>query len=200
MKTTAAAQCDLNSALNAAHAFWVLAKPYFDEVPRENRRAKEFVMRTRGAFTAAATNVALSVELLLKTESIRCESPVLHTHDLRLLFDGLPRTSQDRVEQMYDAAIRSSSGKSAMMEIAVTRIPFPPKEADLAAARKSLVRVKDLRSLLSAECDAFETWRYFFTEGPTGPVAVFQSHFRSLGILADVLHRHIRDASKPKRA
>lgn len=200
MKTTAAGQCDLNSAVNAARAFWMLAKPYLAEVPREHQRAEDFVRRTLGAFTAAATNVTLSVELLLKAESIRCKFPVLHTHDLRNLFDHLPQTSQNQIEQNYDAAQRSDSGISAAMEIAVTRKPIQPKVSDLAVARKSLVSVKDLRSLLSAECDAFETWRYFFSEGPVGPVVVFQSHFRSLDILAEVLYQHIREASKTKMA
>lgn len=206
MRTTPAARCDLNTALNAARGFTTLAQDYFRELPGAQSQASPFIARTRGAFTAAATNIALAVEIYLKAAAIVHQIDVLHAHDLRQLFERLPDTSRVEIEKCYQDEESKLGEGVCGIEIAVTATPVPPSAGDLARAQRSLLKVTDVRSLLSAESDAFVTWRYFFAEGPVGPVAVFSSHFRRLQILGGVLDAHIRSeaasrsASQPRSA
>ena len=188
------AQYDRNAAFQTANACFGLAGSVFSRIPSDLNEAAKFTYDNLGEIFAAATNLALAIELYLKSLAIATGSPVLRTHNLLKLFDALPQVLRESIELKFRLRMDDleKQGDSVALHLAITSIPVPPPiESVPVPDAESL----NLRGVLDGEKDAFKTWRYMHESGPDFPVH-FSLEYGRLGVIANALQDHF--GTKPR--
>ena len=183
-----------NAAFQTANACFGLAGSIFSRVPDDLSEAAKFTYDNLGEIFAAATNLALAIELYLKSLAIATESPVLRTHNLLELFDALPPVLRESIELRFRVRMEcvNKQERAAALELVITSTPTPPVMKSVPILDPNPL---DLRGVLNAEKDAFRTWRYMHEAGPKIP-AYFSLEYGRLGVIANTLQDHF--GTKPR--
>ena len=183
---------DAWTAYQAGKAFYANAGDFFDQIPQDLNESAQFVARRLGRVIASVTNLTLGIELYLKCLAILTGSRVQKTHDLVSLFGALPSDLKTSLESRYNLKTKHLPKIPAALELFITLSASPPNEDELHAARSNRRSGKDdLRTLLSNEKDAFQTWRYLHEGRTSGEVMFYCVEYYYLGVLASVLEEHI---------
>ena len=188
------ARHDRNAAFETANACFGLAGSVFSRVPDDLCEAAKFTYDNLGELFAAATNLALAIELYLKSLAIATGSPVLRNHNLLELFDALPQVIRESIELRFRVRMDclEKQGGSLALHLAITSVPVPPPIESVPVPDAESLNV---RGVLAAEKDAFKTWRYMYESGPEFP-AHFSLEYGRLGVIANTLQDHF--GTKPR--
>lgn len=191
-----AARYDGNAAFQTANACFELAGSVFSRVPDDVNEAAKFTYENLGEIFAAATNLALAIELYLKSLAIATGSPVLRTHNLLELFDTLPKVLRDSIELRFRDRMSwlGEQERSIALTMAITSTPSPPPMDSVPVPVPDPDSL-DLRGVLNVEKDPFKTWRYIHETGPELPV-LYSLEYGRLGVIANALQDHF--GTKPR--
>ena len=156
MKTPIGNNPSAGIAFAAAASFRNTALLVVDRLPRTVGEPPSVSV---GDIIAAATNLSLAVELLLKTLAIVDRTKLEKQHRLLVLFRALQESTRKQLRSAYDARIKQLPPDLVVsMEVGITPTMNPPPDAHRAA------RSDTLDDLLEAEADAFVTWRYLYEQ------------------------------------
>jgi len=183
-----ATNADLDLCFLSGVSFLESASQFFDRLPLDVDDAARVALAERGRLFVAATNLALSVELLLKALAIARKRKVLPEHTLDALFAALPSDYQASVEWVY----RQDIGSSTAPRCTVLRLYVTPKGKALALDPTPPVSgaKSSVADLLLAERDSFKLWRYIHESGtPAGTTHMTIQHYY-LRMIAAVLIKH----------
>jgi HEPN domain-containing protein len=171
-----------------ADGFFNAASSFFSKLPRGVNESAQAAIEQRGELAAAATSLALAIELYLKALAIRFGKRPVKTHDLTKLFGELPSELQDSIEATYvKFSANTPQDAISAFEMFVTTAPYPPTEAEVTALRRHFRSCKTVRSLLESEKDAFQNWRYVYEPDMPSGVSFIQIEFRRLNAVAKIL-------------
>ena len=139
-----------------------------------------------GALFASATNLALAVELYLKSLMILLRMDIPNTHELWTIFKRFPSELRSAIESQFDSSLDSVPGQTVALQLDIwaggePKAPLPDIPTD---------EKYDLKSLLKRCNNAFVTWRYIYERGEQGKHVLFEYEYVRLGVLCEVL-RHI---------
>jgi hypothetical protein len=130
-----------------------------------------------GDLVACATNLAFALELYLKALLTHLNLPVPRVHDLRVLYDAIPRTIRTLIESIYDAALPDEVRRLGG-HVSFTFAKGSPEEPQWDDYKVSLA----LPDLLARSKDLFQSWRYVFEfSQPEG--TAYQFHKFEYGFL-----------------
>jgi hypothetical protein len=184
-----------STAFAAAHAFRALAHSFFSQCPSDNLDAANgFVAQRFPQLMAAATNLALALELYLKGLALCAGIPVKKVHDLLQLFEALPKRLQDSIEENYNNRNSRIPGDlNTGFHVLFTPTEEVPSDTVMTSLEgHTLAPGTDVRSILRAERDAFKNWRYLFEAAdPSAPFLIAMDYGRLFRI-ADALSDHYR--------
>lgn len=188
IKSSPSHSLDAKAAYVAANAFFGNAGDFFSKF--EPEKTTVFTAPELGRLVAATTNLSLAIELYFKCMLIVLKPELPQIHDLGKLFDALPKTLQESVEAEYESRTEGVDPSSVkFIEITSTK-KFSPPQPDLNSS--AAVEIPTLRELLEAERNSFLDWRYFHE----GTLQVYSTNFQRLGVLANVLQKHIKPVPK----
>jgi hypothetical protein len=153
-----------------------------------------------GDIVAAATNLSLAVELLLKTLAIVDRTKLEKQHKLLVLFRTLQDSTRKELRKSFAARIHQLPPDLVVsMEVAITPTMSTPPDAAHTA------RSESLDDLLQAEEDAFVTWRYLYEQSDSRRPVTMRIELRRLQCVADavrdvlIARDILRDAEKGDR-
>lgn len=157
----------------SAKAFRANAQPFRDTMAqtKDIKDAAREALQNLGEMAAAATNLALSVELNLKGLAITSGFSPLEIHELDALYQDLPKPLRDSIEAKYNAAPKAAKGQAVGVSVGA-----PTKRST----------DHSLLSVLRRSNVVFETWRYLHEALKPGK-AIQGYEFHYLGTAADVL-------------
>jgi hypothetical protein len=191
MKATKSHGGDADLALFAANAHFALAGTFFASLPQDvNAQAASLQSKKQlGKLIAATTNLAFAMELFLKGLSIKMTGKAQSGHDLEKLFLALPAVARNSIEARYQTRLKRDRDK----EFPGIEVRFSPATMIPAKGKRLDARQRDVLSLLTAEKNAFEMWRYLHEQVPPArPVSVVVNYYR-IGMLVNA----IQDQFKP---
>ena len=135
-----------------------------------------------GEIVAAATNLSLAVELLLKALAIVDRTKLEKQHKLLILFRALQESTRKELRRAFTARIKQlPPGLVVSMEVALTPTMSPPPDATRTA------QSEELEDLLEAEADAFVTWRYLYEQIDTRRAVTMRIELRRLECVAQAV-------------
>ncbi len=144
-------------AYACAEAFQNLAETFISSITSIPEDLTSTMSQQMAALVACATNLSFAVELYLKALLLHFKNlPVPRTHDLRRLWDQLPRNVQSLIEDTYTISYRKEwLGRRASVTLALgpPRVPEWPDNT---------TRPNQLPDVLSRSRTLFESWRYIF--------------------------------------
>ena len=152
---------DYRFAFQCAESFFNLAKPYLDKVGADLNGGVMAAAQDPGGLVSAATNLALAIELYLKSLRTCLELSVPETHNLCALYKSLPNAVKQAIESKYNEKV-SNTPKEKLLQLKVAyevatsdgpKAPDFPKEPD---------QSNDVRPLLKRSANAFQLWRYVY--------------------------------------
>ncbi|MDI1320255.1 MAG: hypothetical protein PSW75_08695 [bacterium] len=190
---------EVNTAQNAASAFFNLAGKFFSTLPPDLELAGRYCQEHKSELIAASTNLALSVELSLKALAMATGTKVLRTHQLPELFDALRPEVRTSVELLYNELVKQIPDRApAALIVYITTRPVPPTEKQQRQSLSKYPKAHDLRSVLKAEQDAFVSWRYFYEAGGGEEVSCYKVEHMRMCAIKNALQAHFSDG-KTKR-
>ena len=193
MEYSQTATADALLAINAAKSFFNLAGSFFGQLPSNPREWAEFISSRKGPLIAATANLAFLIELYLKATAKITLGHAPHGHNLLKLFDELPEDIRQSIDGCYRYRCSCLKSKLLAIEFTITTTPIEPTAEQKRPWRINSVAGDDVRSLLEAEQDAFQIWRYLYeAHAPDKPFCVVIHHAR-MAVLKDA----IEDQSKP---
>ena len=150
---------DVNAALICGDAFFRLAQPFIDSVPKDFQAAQQFAVNNLGDLCAAAVNLALAVEIYLKALITRQGKSFPNEHTLPMLFEELPANVRDEIRTLYDKATSYQTAddpNTAGLIVEVVR-----RGSDRPTHRLKPFP-KGFKALLQRNARNFVVWRYMF--------------------------------------
>jgi len=146
---------DVAAALLCAEAFHAHAQPFIKRLGEEGIKRPVEITEELGQLVACATNLALALEMYLKTLLTLLAIAVPQTHDLRVLYDALPLTA------VMDVLDRYAKGGSIIFPLraSVTIAKGAPCEPPWKDYHEEST---DLPEVLARSRDLFISWRYIF--------------------------------------
>jgi HEPN domain-containing protein len=175
-----------------ADGFFNAADRFFSKLPRGLNKSAQAAFERRGELAAAATSLALAIELYLKALAIGFGKRPVKTHDLTKLFGELPSKLQNSIEAAYaNFSVNMPQDVISAIEMFVTTTPYPPTETEETALRRQVGDCKTVRSLLENEKDAFQNWRYVYEPDMPSGVSFIQIEFHRLGAVAKILRANL---------
>jgi len=182
------------NAMNAANAFFRNAEVFFKQVPRGLDEAARFTIARRGPLSAAVTNLSLAVELYLKAVALLTVGKHRETHNLPELFDALPPFVQNAIESEYNRRMAAvpAEGEATALEMLITPTPDEPTEQQIAELKAGQPTGTDIRSVLTAEKDAFRNWRYLFESDKPGKATLLRVDYGRLIAIAKSIQSGVR--------
>ena len=152
---------DYRFAFQCADSFFNLAKPYLNKVGNDLNGGVVAASQDPGGLVSAATNLALALELYLKSLRMGLELSIPETHNLWTLYKSLPSNVKRLIEQNYNQTVEATP-KEELKEIKVAyelgtadgpKVPRFPKYEN---------ESKDVKAILKRSANAFQIWRYIY--------------------------------------
>jgi HEPN domain-containing protein len=186
---------DADLALFAANAFFGLAGTFFNNLPEEIGAQSAYLQTRKGKLIAATTNLSFAVELFLKGTAIKAVGRAKSGHKLIDLFMDLPPDVRESIEDCYRYRTKHDSGqKFPVVELAVSPYNREMSDDERRAGALNSAAQQDVRSLLKAEQDAFQIWRYFYEQAPPKRPIYVTVNYHRMGVLVN----SIQDQFKPR--
>lgn len=178
---------DISLAINSADTFKAISDAYTNTrkgIKLEDSHKHQVPL---GTVIGSATNLALAVELYLKSIYMLLKMEVPATHHLWTLYENLPDDVKNELKAQYDSTNSRLPKELASVRIYTARgknRPFdPPPEI-----RK--VGPSDLKSVLVRSAEAYVTWRYLYEHEDTDDWRMFEYEFARLGLVCNVARNY----------
>jgi hypothetical protein len=172
---------DPRLAVQSADAFRMLAESFLDVVDSDRDPETGLQSSIPGSAGASATNMALALELYLKTALLALGTKVPRTHNLLQLFNLLPDDLRGEIAARYDAhPSPAGTARSMLIELSDEHLPDEP-----ASAPSEQQQDVSLSAILERSQDAFTIWRYLYQSG--GKPGVFEYEHYALGLVCEIL-------------
>jgi len=129
-----------------------IANNFLQSIPIDMNEVAKNAMENSGNFSACATNLALAIELYLKAFLITHQIEPEKIHDLKKLYDALPKNAQKLILSTYKSYKpnpQNPFGKLSSIEL-------------LASEKESRIKDKGMESVLARSKDNFVEFRYIF--------------------------------------
>jgi hypothetical protein len=183
---------------NTAMAFFATAGEFLKELP-EGSQESWFTAARRAKLEVAVTNLALSIELLLKSLLLYTgHLPKKRTHDLLDLFELLPLEIRESIEREYkERNGESPHGRATTLELLFHPTDTIPADQQAAALRGKLNLGTSLRDVLRSERNAFVIWRYLSEQAQAGEITLVRVQYGRLGVIANSIQRHFKVINPP---
>jgi hypothetical protein len=184
---------------NTGMAFFATAGDFLKDVP-EGAEESWFTAARRAKLEVAVTNLALSIELLLKSLLLYTGSlPKKRTHDLFELFEFLPPEIKESIEREYkERNGESPHGGATTLELVFHPGDTIPVDQQVAALRQKLNLGTSLRDVLRSERNAFVIWRYLSEQAKAGEITIIRVQYGRLGVIAKAIQRHFKVTNPPE--
>lgn len=185
---------------NTAMAFFATAGDFLKDVP-EDAKESWFTAARRAKLEVAITNLALSIELLLKSLLLYTgHLPKKRTHDLLELFEFLPTEIKESIEREYkERNGESPHGGATTLELVFHPTDTIPTDQQVAALRRKQTVGTSLRDVLRSERNAFVIWRYLSEQAKAGEISVVRVQYGRLGVIANSIQRHFKVVNPPDK-
>lgn len=179
-------------ACEVANAFLQSASTFFGSLPPGLEESANGVKGHEGHLAAAATALALAIELFIKAAALRAGRRPRKTHDLHALFLELPEDLVQFVERAYaEECTRLPAGNTTGLEFIITTTPDPPSDAELTELQRRRGHASTVSELLRAEHDAFTSWRYVHEADMPSGVSLIRIEFRRLEVVARIFRDRV---------
>lgn len=184
---------------NTAMVFFATAGDFLKDVP-EGAGESWFTTARRAKLEVAVTNLALSIELLLKSLLLYTgRLPKKRTHDLLELFESLPSEIKESIEREYkERNGESPHGNATTLELVFHPAGTIPTDQQVSALRQKLTVGTSLRDVLRSERNAFVIWRYLSEQAKAGEITVVRVQYGRLGVIANSIQRHFKVTNPPE--
>lgn len=170
-------------ALVCGEAFQRLAKEIIPKIGAIKEKSSQAMSAELGDVVACATTLGFAIELYIKALLTQLDLPFPQTHDLRNLYDLLPKTVRKIIESTYNEAlpeqVRLLYGR---MSITIAKGPLEEPEWD--DNNKISLSLPDV---LARSRDIFQSWRYIyeFTQPENSPYKFHQFEYGFLWSVAE---------------
>jgi len=183
-KCTAKKERSSQAALMCGEAFQKLAEEFIPRIGAITPGSHRAMSDELGGLVACATNLAFALELYLKGLLTQLDLPFPATHDLRHLYEGIPRSVREVIEGVYDTALPDEVRRLGR-RVSITVAKGPLEEPRWDDYRVSLA----LPDVLARSRDLFQSWRYVFefSEPEHGPYQYHQFEYGLLRCAAEAL-------------
>jgi len=183
---------------NTATVFFATAGDFLKDIP-ENAEESWFTAARRAKLEVAVTNLALSIELLLKSLLlIMGHPPKKRTHDLLELFERLPHEIKESIEREYtERGGESPLGAATTLQLVFHPAETIPTDQQVDALRRKLTLGASLRDVLRSERNAFVIWRYLSEQAKAGETTVVRVQYGRLDVIANSIQRHFKVINPP---
>lgn len=180
---------DPKTALLCAESFQRLSEQFIDNIGKIPEESTQDSPRELGNLVSSATNLALALEIYLKTLRNQLGLPIPRIHDLWELYRDLPPEVKIEIEDMYDSAWRSLP-KGIRVSITIAK---GPRDAPIWKNDKSI----EIAELLKRSADVFVSWRYIFVYEPKESDYEFhQFEYRLLVLACEAIKASILNHDK----
>jgi hypothetical protein len=175
---------DCQAALVCGGAFQRLAEELIPRIGVIDPGPSGSMSDELAGVVACATNLAFAIELYLKALLTQLDLGVPPTHDLRHLYEEIPRSVREVIESVYNMAlpdeVRRLGGR-----VSVTVAKGPLEEPQWNDYKVSMA----LADVLSRSRDLFQSWRYVFefSEPEHSPYQYHKFEYGALRCAAEVL-------------
>ncbi|MBI2862013.1 MAG: hypothetical protein HYX89_04255 [Chloroflexi bacterium] len=179
---------DASAAVFCAESFQSLAQPFIERIAQDVKEGSRGPSRELGELVSSATNLALALEIYLKTLRAQLGMPVPRTHDLSKLYDDLPDAVRTEIEAEYDMASRSLR-RGDRVAITVAKGPrTTPHWQPYGKDRQGLA------GLLKRSRHVFESWRYIYEFEPQDSGYQFHEfEYRLLVLACEAVKANIKN-------
>jgi len=179
---------DPQLAVKLAASYFRIAGAYFKEVPNDPIARDAFLSKDMAMLVAAATNLALAVELYLKAVALLIGGEAVGGHDLDDCFTPLPDDVKASIESCYLFRIAHDIDKKyPCVMIGFAARTSEPSHAEKDAITGDPVVPVSVQSLLHAHRAVFKEWRYFHEVPTKVPEGVRTIHWYRLGVLVNAI-------------
>ena len=188
---------DPRLAMLTADAFARNSKLFTDSLPKDMHQSANVAAQNLGGLFASATNLALAVELYLKSLMILLRMDIPNTHELWAIFKRLPPKLRSEIEIEFDSSFDSVPGQPVGLLLDVWAGGEP--KALLPEILTPAKGKYDIKSVLKRGNNAFVTWRYIYEMGEEGRHVFIEYEYGRLGVLCEILHRIIESGLRDRK-
>jgi HEPN domain-containing protein len=146
------------AALFCAESFQRLGEQFIDNIGNIPEGSTQNFEVEFGNVVSSATNLALALEIYLKTLLNQLGQPIHKIHDLGKLYTDLPQKIKKEIEDKYDKALHSLP-ENTRVSITIAKGPY---NTPIWKKHKSI----EIAELLKRSADVFVSWRYIFVYEP----------------------------------
>lgn len=146
------------AALPCAESFQRLGEQFIDNIGNIPEESTQNFNIDISNVASSATNLALALEIYLKTLLSQLGKHIPKIHDLWKLYTALPQKIKKEIEDKYDKALHSLP-KNKPDSITIAKGPHNTPEWE----RNKLPGIAEL---LKRSADVFLSWRYIFVYEP----------------------------------
>ncbi len=156
-------------------------------------------MKEPAGIVSSATNLALALELYLKSIRAGLGLSVPETHNLWGLYKGLPQNVKKLIEDKYKHKLLVAGPEN----LYTVRTAYTISGADapkLHDFKGSKDEKKDIKSVLKRSSNAFHLWRYVYESiAPGEEYFYINLEYSHLLLICDSLSEFIREHDKPSK-
>lgn len=173
--------------LDAANSYYALSNTFTSSLPREMREV-ERSKPTMGDIAASATNRIFALELYLKAMLIGGSQTFPKEHDLKLLFDALPKDTQQTIKFHFGERSKLDADSNVCWQLSICfRLGGYFDDTEDRKAKRSSPTDPSLSALLVRNRHGFAVSRYIFQEAKHDKSSFFEYEYKRLAILCSIL-------------
>jgi hypothetical protein len=173
--------------LDAANSYYALSNTFTSSLPRELGEI-ERSKPTMSDIAASATNRIFALELYLKAMLIGGDQTFPKDHDLKMLFDALPKDRRQTIKFHFDERSKLDAELNVCWQLSICfRLGGFFDDTEDWRARGSTPTDPSLSALLVRNRHGFAASRYIFQEAKHDKSSFFEYEYKRLAILCSIL-------------
>jgi hypothetical protein len=187
---------DIRTAIVAGDAFIAHSEAFTRElIGKDSNFSASLVAHHLGFAIAAATELALGLELYIKALRTLAGLSIPQKHHLFALYKDLPETMRNQIEAQYEKTRPPIAiGKSAT--IMVTIAHGSARQEQYESPKSIPVPDNSLKAVLKRSSDVFQTWRYLHEGGRDNEVVTYVFEFELLNTAAKSIRTPFKNSRR----
>lgn len=179
---------ELATLIMSGDSHFKIVDGFLQSMPYETDEIVKYMPENWGMVFAAATNLALSIELYLKAIMISHNEEFEKTHDLYILFNELPDPVKVKIKEEYKAYNPYPNN------------PFDKRSAIdiLHGAESPKIKKYDVESVLYRSKDSFVAYRYLFESIEKSSTRSIKFEYGALWSIARAIRKQLANVAYNK--
>lgn len=187
--------------LDAANGYYELSTLFTYSLPKTITEVENSSLRMERA-VASATNRLLALELYFKATLIGADVAVPKEHDLKILFDALPKHLRQTVKEHYDDRSQVGTAPDVCWELGIHFRLGSDAFEDAARNQHNATAPTDtsLSALLVRNRHGFVSSRYLFQNARHDKISSYNYEYKRLAILCGILCEGLENSLPSKQS